>query len=79
LGFLTMMMIFAHAIGACLGMLRKSAPPRDVFLTRVVLASLLGVLANSFFIDTLHWRHLWYLLALGAGLAPSMDRSSSTK
>ena len=29
-----------------------------------MLASLLGLLANSPFIDTLHWRHLWLVLAL---------------
>jgi O-antigen ligase len=30
----------------------------------IVTASLAGVLFNSFFIDTLHWRHFWFLLAL---------------
>ncbi|GLX66350.1 O-antigen ligase family protein [Paenibacillus glycanilyticus] len=30
----------------------------------IVTASLLGVLFNSFFVDTLHWRHFWLLLAL---------------
>jgi len=30
----------------------------------IVTASLAGVLFNSFFIDTLHWRHFWLLLAL---------------
>lgn len=28
------------------------------------LAALLGVLANSAFIDTIHWRHFWLLLAM---------------
>jgi hypothetical protein len=36
-----------------------------------IAASLLGLLANSAFVDTLHWRHFWLLLALpwtaGAG------------
>lgn len=32
--------------------------------SKVLLASLLGTLANSFVIDTIHWRHLWLLLAL---------------
>lgn len=27
-------------------------------------AILLGIVANSFFIDTLHWRHFWIILAL---------------
>ncbi|SDN32500.1 O-antigen ligase [Paenibacillus sp. yr247] len=30
----------------------------------IAAASLFGILFNSFFIDTLHWRHLWILLAL---------------
>lgn len=30
----------------------------------VICACLVGLLFNSFFIDTLHWRHLWLLLAL---------------
>ncbi|BCB05664.1 O-antigen ligase family protein [Bacillus sp. KH172YL63] len=30
----------------------------------VILASIIGLLFNSFFIDTLHWRHFWLLLAL---------------
>jgi O-antigen ligase len=29
-----------------------------------LLAAWCGVLANSFFVDTLHWRHLWLLAAL---------------
>jgi len=32
--------------------------------SKVLLASLSGTLANSFVIDTIHWRHLWLLLAL---------------
>lgn len=41
-----------------------------------LLASWVGVLANSFFIDTLHWRHLWLLAALiwtTAGLAKARE------
>lgn len=34
----------------------------------IILASLIGILFNSIFIDTMHWRHLWLLLAL-----PFMD------
>lgn len=30
----------------------------------VICASLMGLSFNSFFIDTLHWRHFWLLLAL---------------
>ena len=30
----------------------------------IISASLIGLLFNSFFIDTIHWRHMWLLLAL---------------
>ncbi|NMB45774.1 MAG: hypothetical protein GX998_05110 [Firmicutes bacterium] len=32
----------------------------------VILASMFGLLINSFFVDTLHWRHFWVILALGS-------------
>ena len=41
---------------------------RDIDLhglgSAALLASWIGLLANSFFIDTLHWRHLWIVAAL---------------
>lgn len=30
----------------------------------IVFAALIGLIFNSFFIDTLHWRHFWLILAL---------------
>ncbi len=30
----------------------------------IITISLIGILFNSLFVDTLHWRHLWLLLAL---------------
>ncbi|MCF6138731.1 O-antigen ligase family protein [Pseudalkalibacillus berkeleyi] len=30
----------------------------------IILASILGILLNSLFVDTIHWRHFWLLLAL---------------
>ncbi len=30
----------------------------------LIFAGLIGLLFNSFFVDTLHWRHFWFLLAL---------------
>lgn len=39
----------------------------------VVFASLVGLAFNSFFIDTLHWRHLWLLLAF-AWYPTSLER-----
>jgi hypothetical protein len=44
-----------------------------------LLAAWCGLLANSVFIDTLHWRHLWLLAGLiWAGVrAPAAQLSSS--
>ncbi len=42
---------------------------RYASLSAVVFASLLGILANSFFVDTLHWRHFWMLLGTAWGLS----------
>ena len=40
-----------------------------------LLAAWCGLLANSVFIDTLHWRHLWFLAALiWAGAARSVTQ-----
>lgn len=30
----------------------------------IIISSLVGIIINSFFIDTLHWRHFWVLLAI---------------
>jgi O-antigen ligase len=46
--------------------LRSALALRDEFI--VILASLLGILAQSLFIDSTHWRHLWLLLGLCWGL-----------
>lgn len=32
----------------------------------VIFVSFMGILAQSFFIDTLHWRHFWLILGIGA-------------
>ena len=47
-------------------LLSKRAPQsfqRAMFA--LAAAAILGALLNSFAIDTLHWRHFWFLLALG--------------
>jgi hypothetical protein len=45
---------------------RSAAVGRDTYGigSAALLAAWCGVLANSLFIDTLHWRHLWLLAAL---------------
>ncbi len=51
--------------------LRARRAPARQCLERVVLACLLGWLVNSLVIDTLHWRHLWFLLAVPWCIVPA--------
>ena len=47
-----------------------------------LLGSWLGIIANSFFIDSLHWRHLWIVAALiwcGATLRSERMRAAAQK
>jgi hypothetical protein len=47
-----------------------------------LLGSWLGIMANSFFIDSLHWRHLWIVAALiwcGATLRSERIRAAAQK
>lgn len=41
---------------------------------QIVVAALIGTLAQSLFIDSTHWRHLWLLLALTWAITISIDR-----
>jgi O-antigen ligase len=43
--------------------------PRLGLSPAVLFASLVGLLINSFVIDTLHWRHFWLVLALAVVVA----------
>ena len=42
--------------------MRWHSPLRDEFI--VAFSAMLGILAQSLFIDSTHWRHLWLMLAL---------------
>jgi len=55
--------ILAATLLAAVGL---AARDRDLFGlgSAALLGSWLGLLANSFFVDTLHWRHLWVFAAL---------------
>ena len=41
---------------------------------QIVLAALVGVLVQSLFIDSTHWRHLWLLMALTWAITITIDR-----
>jgi hypothetical protein len=45
----------------------------------VVFSSLAGVLTQSLFIDSTHWRHLWLLLALVWALIIATQRKDSSR
>ncbi len=58
--------------------MRWHSPLRDEFI--VAFAALLGILAQSLFIDSTHWRHLWLMLALcWALIAVARRRSRPTR
>jgi O-antigen ligase len=65
IGFLTFSAFALAALIRSVVLSQKAANLVQRSLFAVVAAALCGALLNSFTIDTLHWRHLWLLLALG--------------
>lgn len=63
LGLLTVFLLFAITLGAAA---RNAAAGRGTYGigSAALLAAWCGILVNSLFVDTLHWRHLWLLAAL---------------
>jgi O-antigen ligase len=63
LGFLT---IVALLLATLIFALRNAALGRDSYGigSAALLGAWCGILANSFVVDTLHWRHLWVVAAL---------------
>lgn len=70
-GFLGLVGYLAF-IAMSLGQLYQYFKRTGSSLALVAYASILGILLNSMFIDTLHWRHFWALLTL-AWLVPKAD------
>ena len=60
-----------------LPLFRVPGQVRDEFI--VVFSSLAGVLTQSLFIDSTHWRHLWLLLALAWALIIATQRKESKR
>lgn len=65
IGFLTFTAFAFATLIRALVLSRKAANLVQRSLFALVAAALCGALLNSVTIDTLHWRHLWLLLALG--------------
>jgi O-antigen ligase len=74
-GYLGFIVIVALLYGTLLMALRNAAKGWDTYGigSAALLAAWCGILANSIFVDTLHWRHLW----LVAGLIWAAQVSSS--
>jgi O-antigen ligase len=70
---------YAFVLASFLRALKMALTLRDKFsrdLFAVVTAGLLGLFINGLVIDTIHWRHFWFLLAL-AWWVPQAVRSAN--
>jgi hypothetical protein len=71
-----MLMFIALSLYRSVALFSWRSPLRAEFL--VVIACVIGVLAQSLFIDSTHWRHLWLLLAMLWGLIAAYRRDATT-
>ncbi len=62
-GLATLLLVFGATLLCALLLVRRRVEVNGVG-TAALLGIWLGLLANSFFIDTLHWRHLWIFAGL---------------
>ena len=62
-GLAVLLVLFAYTLGSAV---RSAAAGRGTYGigSAALLGAWCGLLVNSFFIDTLHWRHLWIVAAL---------------
>ena len=63
IGFLAFMVFFALSMLKAYTYSKRMTGTMKRCYT-LIFAGLVGLLFNSFFVDTLHWRHFWFLLAL---------------
>jgi O-antigen ligase len=65
-GVLGFVVLVALLYGTLLLALRNAVKGWDTqgFSSTALLAAWCGILANSVFVDTLHWRHLWLVAGL---------------
>jgi O-antigen ligase len=65
-GILGLVVLLSLVFGTLLLAVRNAALGRDTYGigSAPLLAAWCGLLANSFVVDTLHWRHLWLLAGL---------------
>ena len=63
IGFIAFTTFIGTSVIKCIRS-RKSLELKSRNYVIVILSSAIGLLINSFFIDTLHWRHFWLIMAL---------------
>lgn len=74
LGFFAFIFFYLLTLGRSFYM-SKISPVANRGYFIIITASLVGILFNSLFIDTMHWRHFWLLLALPwMNMKPSVKR-----
>jgi len=64
LALLAVLAFIAVTMKRCLALMRHAADPKVREIGLVVFACICGHLINSFVIDTVHWRHIWFIYAL---------------
>jgi hypothetical protein len=78
LGLVLVSTLMLATLGLAWGLVRRDGEVNGVG-SAALLGSWLGLLASGFFIDTLHWRHLWVVAAMiWVGAASRGMRASPT-
>lgn len=72
LGLLGLLLFLGSWISLCFTQILRRSPFRGIYL--VCLSVLIGMLVESAIIDTLHWRHAFFLLAIPIGLSMYEER-----
>jgi O-antigen ligase len=79
-GLLGLVLMLALVLATLAAAGRNAIDGRDTYGigSAALLGAWCGILANSLFVDTLHWRHLWFVAALiwaGSYRARGVDRA----
>lgn len=67
LGFVALMSFFVSCTRKWRA--RFDEDPAVTRIRRVCMATLVGIAVNSLYVDTLHWRHLWIIVAILVSIA----------
>jgi O-antigen ligase len=64
IGLIALLVFIGSTLGRSVTLIRHSEDRWVQDTNLVVLATIIGHLVNSFVIDTVHWRHIWFIYAL---------------